>query len=113
MTPRLTSDMWVHAFLRRVQVQGLFAAVLHKGHAAAGAVAVVVNHLNGTATLLQPPPGPAYDDAGERRFLQVSNAQGEAAVSAAVARLRRFDTDLWVVEVEDRSGIAGLLPETP
>jgi len=28
----------------------------------------------------------------------------ESAVDAGVARQRRFDPDLWVIEVEDRAG---------
>jgi hypothetical protein len=110
--PRLKTAIWVDAFLRRCMGEGKFGAVLHKGHEDAGALIVVVNHLDGTHTVLVPPPGPAYDDQGERRF---EKRPGEAldwpATSWFIQRARKNDGDLWVVEVEDRTGLAGLQPE--
>jgi hypothetical protein len=110
---RLKSDLWVQAFLRRTSVEGKFGAVLHAGHADAGAVTVVINHLNSTHTLLGPAPGPAYDDVGERRFIKLTEIPLLwPDVRERIEKLRRFDEDMWVVEVEDREGLAGLLPET-
>ncbi len=108
---RLKSEIWVHALLRRCTVQGLNGAVLHRGAEEAGAVYVVVNHLNGLHHLLAPPPGPAYDEAGDRQFeLAFPEPQPWLQVSDYIAKRRKSDPDIWVVEVEDRTGLAGLKP---
>jgi hypothetical protein len=110
--PRLKTAVWVDAFLRRCMTQGKFGAVLHKGHEEAGALMVVVNHLDGTHTLLAPAPGPAYDEEGTRRFEKRSNTPLDwPSTSALIQRARRSDDDLWVIEVEDRQGLAGLVAD--
>lgn len=109
---RLKSEIWVAALLRRCQVEGKYGAVINKGAADAGAIYIYINHLDGTYHLLSPPPGPAYDDAGERRFiLEFEMPQDWQQVSALVSRRLNFDSDLWAVEIEDRHGFAGLNPE--
>lgn len=109
---RLKTEIWVKALLRRCELQGMFGAVLHRGAAEAGALYVVVNHLDGTYDMLAPPPGAAYDDAGERRFVSAfATPVPWADVSAKLARARQFDSDIWAVEIEDRNGFAGLTPE--
>jgi hypothetical protein len=106
---RLKSEIWVHAFLRRSFVNGLYGAVLRKGAAEAGAVYVVINHLDGTVKVLGPPPGSAIDEAGERIWSEVvPPVTSAAAVTPFIEKLTKFDPDIWVVEVEDRSGSAGL-----
>lgn len=90
--------------------EGLYGAVLRKGAAEAGAVYVIVNHLDGTCHLFGPAPGPTHDEEGERRWMEelpfpVSPADAEAQL----ARKTRFDPDIWIVEVEDRRGTAGLV----
>lgn len=113
MTPRLKTELWVQAFLRRCSVEGKNGAVLQRGHSDAGALLVVVNHLDGGHSLLGPAPGPAYDDEGNRRFAQLTDVQlAWPDVAAKIARARSFDEDLWVIEVEDRNGLAGLIPVT-
>jgi hypothetical protein len=112
--PRLKSEIWVAALLRRCQTEGHYGAVIHKGSAEAGAVYVYINHLDGTYDLLGPPPGPAHDESGERRFVtEFSSPCDWATASALVARRRKSDSDLWAVEIEDRHGLAGLLREKP
>lgn len=111
MGPSLKSRIWVEAFLRGNQSNGRFGAVLHAGHDDAGAVFVVVNHLDGTHSLLGPPPGSAYDDAGDRRFELRARGLSWAEASDRLQALRRIDSDLWAIEVEDRKGFAGLSPE--
>jgi hypothetical protein len=111
MTARLKTEVWVQAFLRRCNSQGLFGAVLHRGHADAGSLIVVVNHLNGTHSLLTPPPGPAYDENGDRRFENLLARPSDwPEIQAKLERAKSFDSDLWIIEVEDRTGLAGLTP---
>ena len=109
---RLKSDIWVAALLRRCQSQGLYGAIILKGAGEAGAVYVIINHLNGTCDLLQPAPGPAYDEEGERRFVKASTTAITLHEAYSILqRHRKFDADIWEVEIEDREGLAGLTPE--
>jgi hypothetical protein len=114
MSPRLKTELWVQAFLRRCQGEGKFGAVLHRGHADAGALMVVINHLDGTHSLLGPPPGPAYDSEGIRLFEKRTTApMAWPDINEKIQRARSFDHDLWVIEVEDKSGFVGLITEPP
>jgi hypothetical protein len=99
MRPRLTADFWVHAYLARLRQADIPAFVVAKGDATAGAVAVKVSTLDGRAQAF----GRVNDATGARRW-DVSAEGTEAEVDAALARARRFDPDLWIVEVEDREG---------
>ena len=93
-------------------MQGLYGAIIRKGAPEAGAVYVIINHLNGTCDLLSPSPGSAYNDDGERRFFKVfPNPVAIAEVDAVLRRQRKIDSDIWEVEIEDRHGLAGLSPE--
>jgi hypothetical protein len=107
--PRLKTEIWVQAFLRGNAAQGRFGAVIHKGAEEAGALYVVVSHLNGEHDLMGPPPGSAIDDRGERRFVNVLGRKASwPEIAERMARFKRNDPDLWLVEVEDRDGLAGL-----
>jgi hypothetical protein len=109
---RLKSEIWVSALLRRCQVEGHYGAVMRRGAAEAGAIFVVVNHLDGTCDVLGPPPGPAFNDAGERRFIkEFEHPVSPQEVEVLLARRRKSDPDIWEVEIEDRQGLAGLTPE--
>lgn len=97
--PRLTADFWVQAYLARLRLADIPAFVTARGDATAGAVAVKVNRLDGRATAF----ARAWDGQGRRVWTAIAEgAEGE--VDAALARQRRFDPDLWVIEVEDRAG---------
>jgi hypothetical protein len=111
---RLKSEIWVQAFLRRSFTQGHYGAVLRKGAAEAGAIYVVINRLDGTVRVLGPPPGSAIDEAGERLWAEVvPPVTATADVAPFMARLAKFDPDIWVVEVEDRGGTGGLAVAVP
>ena len=106
---RLKSAIWVSALLRRCQVEGKFGALLRKGAEEAGAVYVVINHLDGTYDLLGPPPGSSHDDEGNRVFEKLFAAPVPwADVSAEIEKQAGFDSDIWAVEIEDRDGLASL-----
>src|SRR6202000_2022054 len=55
-TMRLKSAIWVAAYIRRCQTEGIFAAVRRHGADEAGAIFIKVNRLDGRADLYGPAP---------------------------------------------------------
>jgi hypothetical protein len=104
---RLRSDFWVSAYLRQRAAAGIVAVLRRRGAAEAGAIFVKVDRLDGTARLFAPAPPDLEQEVGERRFEMVLEAD-PLGVEDRMAREIRFDSDLWLVEVEDRSGESGL-----
>lgn len=103
------SEFWVQAFIRKSNASGMFSALLKRGAAEAGAVFIIINRLDGTCRLLGPAPGPAYGEDGERRFIdELPDGASYDDCRALLDRRQKFDSDLWIVEVEDRAGNAGL-----
>ncbi len=101
---RLRSDFWVSAYLRRCSVEGVDAALRRRGAAEAGAVFVKVDRLDGTADLYGPAPQLFVDDSGERLFSRILRGVMPLDVEERMTRELRFDSDLWLVEVDDRAG---------
>ena len=106
---RLKSGIWVAAYLRRCNVEGVFAAVRRRGAEEAGAIFIKINRLDGTGVLYGPAPQAVFDDArpAERVFSIVVGREAPAPdnkIEERLVRETRFDPDLWVVEVEDRGG---------
>lgn len=104
---RLKSNIWVAAYLRRCQTEGIFGAVRRKGAEEAGAVYVKVGHLDGNAMLYAPAPQTAYDDAKpiERLFRATTKAPApEMEIEQRLMREIGFDPDIWIVETEDKAG---------
>ena len=104
---RLKSAIWVAAYLRRCQTEGIFGAVRKRGAEEAGAVFVKVTLLDGSAMLYAPAPQTAYDESRpvERVFAAMSpEPVPEQKVEERLAKEVRFDPDAWIVETEDRAG---------
>ena len=101
---RLRSDFWVSAYLRRCSVEGVDAALRKRGAAEAGAVFVKVDRLDGTASLYGPAPQLFLDETGERLFSPILKDVMPLDVEERMTRELRFDSDLWLVEVDDRAG---------
>lgn len=97
---RLATGIWVSAYLKRLQLAGLPAYVTTKGDATAGAVLVKLALLDGTAQAYLR----RYDFARDARLWEVLVTGPEPEVDAAIARQCAFDSDLWVIEVEDARG---------
>lgn len=102
--PRLRSDFFVTAHLRRCQVEGLDAALRRRGAAEAGAIWVKVDRLDRTARLYGPAPQALLDESAERLFAPVLVDVPSADVEARLSREIAFDPDLWIVEIDDRAG---------
>jgi hypothetical protein len=104
---RLKSSIWVAAYLRRCQSEGVYGAVRRRGAEEAGAVFVKVALLDGNAALYVPAPQTAYDESRpvERIFTQATPQPiPEQSVEDRLAKEIRFDPDIWIVETEDRAG---------
>ncbi|AZO70794.1 MAG: DUF1491 family protein [Mesorhizobium sp.] len=104
---RVTTDLWVSALVRRVFGAGGFAAVVKRGATEAGAVFVLSRGRMGEVVLYGPAPQTSYDSAKpeERFFIQFDTSEDGSAFDARLEREKKFDPDIWVVEIE-----AGTVP---
>jgi hypothetical protein len=100
MSVRLASGVWVSAYLTRLSLADIPAYVTAKGDADAGAVVVKVALLDGTARAFE-----RRSDlmSGARAWILLAEGD-EGQVDAQLARARRNDPDLWVIELEHRQG---------
>ncbi|WP_417207516.1 DUF1491 family protein [Antarctobacter sp.] len=97
---RLTARFWVDAYLARLRLSDIPAFVLAHGDDSAGAVLVKLNTLDGQARAFTR----GFDlMTGDRTWTDLTSG-AERDVDAAITRQRRFDPDLWVIEVEDKQG---------
>lgn len=105
---RLKSAIWVAAYLRRCNGEGVFAAVRRRGAEEAGAIFIKLNRLDGTAELFGPAPQSAFEEAqpADRAFSRCLTERPvpDAKVEERITREIRFDPDAWVIEIEDRAG---------
>ena len=97
----LSSDLWVYALIRRVELAGSFATVVRKGDARGGAVLVKTIDRRSGATRLW---AEAVGREGRSVWMRPLDSEDEAAVDAYIARAAHIDPDIWVVEVEDSDG---------
>ena len=97
---RLTAEIWVSAYLARLRVYDIPAFVVRRGDDTAGAVLIKLNTLDGKARCFQR----SLDlMTGDRCWVVLCEGD-EADVDMSITKQRSFDRDLWVVEVEDKSG---------
>jgi hypothetical protein len=103
---RLRTDIWVAAFLRRCASENVPAYLRRRGAPEAGAVFVKIDRLDGTSALFAPAPQSEAREGVARLFARahrdewIDSAQTEIRLAKEIA----FDTDLWILEVEDRAG---------
>jgi len=99
---RVTTDLWASALVRRVFGAGGFAAVLKRGAGEAGAAFLLVRDRFGSVALLGPAPQTSYDSArpDERLFVRIAPDKTAEQLDARIEREKRFDPDIWVVEIE-------------
>jgi hypothetical protein len=103
---RLKSEFWVKGYLRRCAVAGAPAVVVHRGDPDAGAIYISIDRLDGTVSLYGPAPA-GLDSADEdRQWIRMGAAEviTSADAHALLARQLDFDSDIWIVEVEERQG---------
>jgi hypothetical protein len=96
---RVTSEFWVSAYKRVLEVQAIPLFVIKKGNAAAGAIIVKVSDLQGMSKIFSQ----SFDLEGDRRWVELA-AGKDAEMEAVILRQKKVDADLWILEVETRHG---------
>ena len=98
MSERLPAHLAVGAILRLAEAQGGFATVLARGERDAGTILLVTLCRGGPATLHERMPSLA----GSRNFVATrqENPENPQEFSEYLARRRRQDADLWLIEVD-------------
>lgn len=102
---RLKSEIWVKAYLRRCAVNGATGVVVRHGDDDAGAIYIKILRGDGMATVFAPAPAGLDIADVERRW--VAWFDGFVADEKAQGMLDReasFDSDAWIIEIEDRGG---------
>jgi hypothetical protein len=98
--PRLPTQFWLMAEIKRCNAQGIPAYLIRRGDAERGTVLLRIDGFDqGYRLLVQ-----ARDAAGALGWLEVGSALPAAEATAYVERAVTRDPDLWVVEIEDREG---------
>ncbi|MEM1391671.1 MAG: DUF1491 family protein [Pseudomonadota bacterium] len=100
---RLPTAIWTDALIRRVQTGGAGVFIIQKGEATRGDVLLKVATLDGQARAYRP----QTNMAGDRVFLDLT-AQGigpdENQIDTYLSKAKARDSDLWIIEIEDREG---------
>ena len=98
MTPRLATSVLVGGLIRKAEAEGGFGAVLARGDSTAGAVLLILTERGANPAayerLLQPDGAYVWGPSASQF------PQNPAEVPDFVARRRRFDPDLWVLELD-------------
>jgi hypothetical protein len=96
---RLTAEFWVKAYIARLRLSDIPVFVRARGDATAGAVLIKLNTLDGKAVLYQR----GFAMEGDRGWDVLSEGE-DATVEKALTRQLGYDSDLWVLELEDAEG---------
>lgn len=99
MEPRLASSVLVTALIRRAETEGGFGTVLARGDSTSGSIAVVLLERGANPRLLERllQPDGRYE---WRESANAGDGHADSGVQALLDRRRRFDPDLWVIELD-------------
>lgn len=102
MEPRLKTNLVVQAALRVAGQQAIPMVVVRRGDGDAGTILVKLNQLELGCTVL----AQTRSLKGELAWLRATGETpvAEAEADAYIARQVKRDPDIWVIEIEDRTG---------
>lgn len=98
MAPRIAASILATALIRKAEGEGGFGAVLAKGDPTVGSILVILLEKGDNPRLferlLQPTGDYAWQESGSSRI------ENSSEVPGFIARLRRFDPDSWLIELD-------------
>jgi len=103
MEPRLKAEIWVKAHIRKCANHNVPVMVTRRGDATAGIVLIKVNRLGPGCMVFAPATN--FDD-GSREWRRATGKDwiAESDADAYIDKQINFDSDLWVLEIEDPDG---------
>lgn len=108
---RLKASIWVQAYIRKCDREGIPLVVMRHGDDDAGAVYIKISLLNGQSMLFgpAPPSGDPLDGTPQKWISQFENeVVDDLVVDQFLASQVKFDPDVWILVLEDRQGRHGL-----
>lgn len=102
MDDRLPTELWVGAHLRALHARNIPVYVVRKGALASGTVMLKIVMPGKTCKLLNQ----SRDIDGNMGWMDMFDGEivDEAKADAYIQRSMSRDPDLWVIEIEDKSG---------
>lgn len=109
----MRSDFWVAAYIRRVNQAGAFATLRRRGADEAGAIWLILERNRDEIAFYAPAPQSLISSQKnehiqgiDRCFTSVFDPiwRNRMDVEAKLAQEIKFDSDLFVIEIEDREG---------
>ena len=102
MEPRLKTDIWIKATIKRCLARGVPATVARRGDGDAGMVFVKLNRLEQGCLVYSR----QRDFEGNLLWTPATGPEPvpEPEADAYLQRQIDFDPDLWILEIEDREG---------
>lgn len=98
MTARLPAKLEVSGLLRKIEADGGFATILHRGDADGGALMLIISsrgrYFAALERILGMSGGYEWHPTGP------AESVGSEELPAFLAKRTRFDPDLWVVELD-------------
>lgn len=101
--PRLKTEIWIKGHIRKCALHNIPVMVVRRGDATAGNLIIKLNLLGSGFKLLTPDT----DWQSGNRYWRLATGDApvdEADADAYIERQTGYDSDLWVIEMEDREG---------
>ncbi|MFK7902134.1 MAG: DUF1491 family protein [Nitratireductor sp.] len=107
---RLKSSIFVAALIRSESSKGAFCTILNKGAEEAGAIFICHNKSRDNSDFYGPVSQSVLpqDHASDRYFEVLKTGLADAQVSQFIEKQMKFDTDIWVVEIETPQALEDL-----
>ena len=102
MSPRIKTKIWIQAQLRLCDQAFIPFVVIKKGDPDAGVVLLKVQQADGHYRVFSQTRTMDGDPAW--RAASGTEPISETEADSYIARQQKYDSDLWVVEVEDQAG---------
>ena len=99
MTARITTEFWISAYRKRLQLSEVPVFVTKKGDDTAGAILIKLNTLDGNAKLFHR----TFNENFDREWTIFLSGE-ETEIDNNIVEQIKFYSDLWVLEVEDKNG---------
>ncbi len=98
MSGKLNAGLWVGGLIRMAQAAGDFATIAKKGDETAGQVLLVARRRNGHVQVYSR----TMNSRGDYSWTVAVESHGEelGKVNDYLDRQRRFDPDLWIVDLD-------------